>query len=201
METPENLSPDHSHEKKSSKTSKKKSKVARRFNDEQIKSLESIFKLDTKLDPKKKFEIARDLELQPRQVAIWFQNKRARWKSKQIEQEYKVLKANYDHLYMQFDDMKREKQSLQMQLEELNYVLKNLDNNSKENPNSSNEEVEEIKNLKYLDKNEEQEFLRWGEEDEEEISHLTTSPGKWSDLSTNGVIFNHSSDTSNWWET
>lgn len=120
MESPENSSPQESesaHEEKTPTTTKKKIKNhPRRFNDEQIKSLESIFKLETKLEPRKKLQIARDLGLQPRQVAIWFQNRRARWKSKQIEQEYKVLRSNYDILSMQFDELKREKQSLQMQV-------------------------------------------------------------------------------------
>ncbi|KAA8540082.1 hypothetical protein F0562_026774 [Nyssa sinensis] len=66
-----------------------------------------------------------ELGLQPRQVAIWFQNKRARWKSKQIEQDYSVLKANYDNLYAQFESLKKEKQSLLIQFQKLSDLLKN----------------------------------------------------------------------------
>ncbi|GKC75208.1 homeobox-leucine zipper protein ATHB-12-like protein [Tanacetum coccineum] len=51
---------------------------SRRFSDEQIKSLESLFKTENKLEPRKKLEMARELGLHPRQVAIWFQNRRAR---------------------------------------------------------------------------------------------------------------------------
>lgn len=95
---------------------KKKNKNTKRFSDEQIRSLESIFKLDTKLEPKKKIQLARELELQPRQVAIWFQNRRARWKSKQLEQEYRALKTNYDNLNSQFEFLKEEKESLLAQV-------------------------------------------------------------------------------------
>jgi len=92
---------------------KKKSKNnKRRFSDEQVKSLETIFESETKLEPRKKVQVARDLGLQPRQVAIWFQNKRARWKSKQIEKNYRILKANYDNLKARFDSIKKEKESL-----------------------------------------------------------------------------------------
>ncbi|XP_009601707.1 uncharacterized protein LOC107810623 [Nicotiana tabacum] len=105
--------------------SNKKSKDGKRFTDEQVKLLEFMFKLETKLEPRKKLELARDLGLQPRQVAIWFQNRRARWKSKQMEHEYRVLKAEFDGLNMQFESLKQEKESLLKQLEELNDQLEN----------------------------------------------------------------------------
>lgn len=102
---------------------KMKNKNSRRFSDEQIRSLESIFELETKLEPKKKVKIARELGLQPRQIAIWFQNRRARWKSKRIEQEYSTLKASYDTLKFRFESVMEEKQALLNQLQKLNYIL------------------------------------------------------------------------------
>jgi homeobox-leucine zipper protein len=95
---------------------KNKIKNKRRFSDEQIKSLESIFESETRLEPRKKVQLARELGLQPRQVAIWFQNRRARWKSKQMEQEYRALKDDYDNLASQFESLKKEKQSLVIQV-------------------------------------------------------------------------------------
>ncbi|KAI3449303.1 hypothetical protein Pfo_005968 [Paulownia fortunei] len=100
-------------------TKKKKSKNKRRFSDEQIRSLEVMFESETKLEPKKKLQLAKELGLQPRQVAIWFQNKRARWKSKHIEKEYSILLANYNNLASQFESLKKEKQSLLIQLQKL----------------------------------------------------------------------------------
>lgn len=102
---------------------KTRNKNRRRFSEEQIRSLESIFESDTKLDPRRKLQLARELGLQPRQVAIWFQNRRARWKSKEIEQSYRVLKANYDSLYSQFECLKKENQLLLTQLQDLNDLL------------------------------------------------------------------------------
>lgn len=95
---------------------KKKNKNKRRFSDEQIKSLESMFESETKLEPRKKLQLARELGLQPRQVAIWFQNKRARWKSKQIEHDYSILLSNYNVLASRFENLKKEKQSLLLQV-------------------------------------------------------------------------------------
>ncbi|MCD7463883.1 hypothetical protein HAX54_051644 [Datura stramonium] len=106
-------------------SSKKKSEDGKRFTDEQVKVLESTFEQKTNLEPSKKLELARDLGLQPRQVAIWFQNRRARWKTKQLEHQYRLLKAEFDILAMQFESLKKEKESLLKQLEELNDQLEN----------------------------------------------------------------------------
>ncbi|CAH2057717.1 unnamed protein product [Thlaspi arvense] len=92
----------------------------RRFSDEQIKSLEMMFESETRLEPRKKVQLARELGLQPRQVAIWFQNKRARWKSKQLETEFNILRQNYNNLASQFESLKKEKQALVSELQRLN---------------------------------------------------------------------------------
>ncbi|XP_054789111.1 homeobox-leucine zipper protein ATHB-12-like [Prosopis cineraria] len=100
---------------------RKKNKIenGRRFSDEQIRSLECIFESESKLEPRKKMQLARDLGLQPRQVAIWFQNRRARWKSKRIEQEYRKLRDEYDNLSSLFESIKKEKESLQAEVQKL----------------------------------------------------------------------------------
>ena len=95
---------------------RKKSRNKKRFSDEQVQYLESIFESDSKLEARKKEELAVELGMQPRQVAIWFQNKRARWKSKQIEHDYKALRASYDALTSRFESLKEEKQSLLTQV-------------------------------------------------------------------------------------
>ncbi|XVF80289.1 hypothetical protein PTKIN_Ptkin15bG0058800 [Pterospermum kingtungense] len=107
-------------------TKKKRNKNKRRFSDEQIKSLELMFESESRLEPRKKLQVARELGLQSRQVAIWFQNKRARWKSKQLERDYSILQADYNNLASKFESLKKEKQALVIQLEKLNHSLKKL---------------------------------------------------------------------------
>ncbi|KAK3025364.1 hypothetical protein RJ639_044904 [Escallonia herrerae] len=93
----------------------------RRLNMEQVKTLEKNFELGNKLEPERKMHLARALGLQPRQIAIWFQNRRARWKTKQLEKDYEVLKR-------QFDALKAEKDSLQSQNHKLHSELMALKN-------------------------------------------------------------------------
>jgi homeobox-leucine zipper protein len=88
----------------------------KRFSEDQIKSLESMFATQTKLEPRQKLQLARELDLQPRQVAIWFQNKRARWKSKQLELEYSALRDDYDALLCSYESLKKEKHALLKQV-------------------------------------------------------------------------------------
>ncbi|XP_042049096.1 homeobox-leucine zipper protein ATHB-13-like isoform X1 [Salvia splendens] len=78
----------------------------RRLNLEQVKTLEKNFELGNKLEPERKMQLARALGLQPRQIAIWFQNRRARWKTKQLEKDYDLLRR-------QFDAVKAENDALQ----------------------------------------------------------------------------------------
>lgn len=84
----------------------------RRLSVEQVKALEKNFEIDNKLEPERKVKLAQELGLQPRQVAIWFQNRRARWKTKQLERDYGVLKSNFDALKRNRDSLQRDNDSL-----------------------------------------------------------------------------------------
>ncbi|CAM6034991.1 unnamed protein product [Sphagnum compactum] len=88
----------------------------RRLNFDQVKSLEKNFELENKLEPERKIQLAKELGLQPRQVAVWFQNRRARWKTKQLERDYQVLSLDYNRLKNQLEAVLQEKQELQAKL-------------------------------------------------------------------------------------
>ncbi|KAJ7517332.1 hypothetical protein O6H91_21G019200 [Diphasiastrum complanatum] len=89
----------------------------RRLSAEQVRSLEMSFEIDNKLEPERKLQLASELGLQPRQVAIWFQNRRARWKTKQLERDYDILKAAYDSLLSEKEKLQAEIVSLNVKLQ------------------------------------------------------------------------------------
>ncbi|KAL8200061.1 hypothetical protein R6Q57_011400 [Mikania cordata] len=91
----------------------------RRLSLDQVKALEKYFETENKLDPERKMKLAQELGLQPRQVAVWFQNHRARWKTKQLERDYGVLKASFDSLKHNYDSLKLDNDSLIKQIREL----------------------------------------------------------------------------------
>ncbi|KAL8229245.1 hypothetical protein R6Q57_014145 [Mikania cordata] len=74
--------------------------------------LEEAFKHHSSLNPKQKQELARELKLRPRQVEVWFQNRRARTKLKQTE-------MNFEHLKKCCEKLTDENRKLQKELQEL----------------------------------------------------------------------------------
>ncbi|KAF3505372.1 hypothetical protein F2Q69_00044816 [Brassica cretica] len=77
----------------------------KRLSLEQVMALEKSFELGNKLEPERKMQLAKALGLQPRQIAIWFQNRRARWKTKQLERDYDSLKKQFDVLKSDNDSL------------------------------------------------------------------------------------------------
>ncbi|KAL2498872.1 Homeobox-leucine zipper protein ATHB-16 [Abeliophyllum distichum] len=95
----------------------------RRLSVDQVKALEKNFEVENKLEPERKVKLAQELGLQPRQVAVWFQNRRARWKTKQLERDYGVLKANFDALKHSYETLELDNETLLKQIRELKSKL------------------------------------------------------------------------------
>ncbi|KAG2286524.1 hypothetical protein Bca52824_046128 [Brassica carinata] len=105
----------------------------RRLSINQVRALEKNFELENKLEPERKVKLAQELGLQPRQVAVWFQNRRARWKTKQLEKDYGVLKTQYDSLRHNFDSLRRDNDSLLQEISKLKSKLKGEEEEGEEN--------------------------------------------------------------------
>ncbi|KAG9448711.1 hypothetical protein H6P81_008676 [Aristolochia fimbriata] len=88
----------------------------RRLTPEQVLLLERSFEAENKLEPERKSQLAKKLGLQPRQVAVWFQNRRARWKTKQLERDYDLLKSSYDSLLSDFEAVRKENEKLKSEV-------------------------------------------------------------------------------------
>ncbi|KAK4743327.1 hypothetical protein SAY87_001328 [Trapa incisa] len=83
-----------------------------RLSKEQSAFLEESFKEHSTLNPKQKLDLAKQLNLRPRQVEVWFQNRRARTKLKQTEIDCEYLKRYCETLT-------EENRRLQKELQEL----------------------------------------------------------------------------------
>lgn len=88
----------------------------RRLTVDQVQFLEKSFEVENKLEPERKTQLAKELGLQPRQVAIWFQNRRARWKTKQLEKDYDTLQASLNALKADYGNLLKEKDKLKQEV-------------------------------------------------------------------------------------
>nr|CAB3496586.1 unnamed protein product [Digitaria exilis] len=83
-----------------------------RLTKEQSALLEDRFKEHSTLNPKQKVALAKQLNLRPRQVEVWFQNRRARTKLKQTEVDCEFLKRCCESLTEENRRLQRELQEL-----------------------------------------------------------------------------------------
>lgn len=83
-----------------------------RLSKEQSAFLEESFKEHNTLNPKQKHGLAGQLNLRPRQVEVWFQNRRARTKLKQTEVDCEYLKKCCETLTEENRKLHKELQEL-----------------------------------------------------------------------------------------
>ncbi|XP_057787302.1 homeobox-leucine zipper protein HAT22-like [Salvia miltiorrhiza] len=79
-----------------------------RLTRDQTTLLEDSFRQHTTLNTGQKQTLAEKLNLKPRQVEVWFQNRRARSKLKQTEVECEILKKNCERLSDENRRLKKE---------------------------------------------------------------------------------------------
>ncbi|CAN8328134.1 unnamed protein product [Cochlearia groenlandica] len=150
-------------EVKAPKRRRKKSKAAdgsnglfrkRKLTDEQMNMLELSFGDDHKLESERKDRLAAELRLDPRQVAVWFQNRRARWKNKRLEEEYNKLKNSHDNVVVDKCRLESEVLQLKEQLydaeREIQRLAERVEVGSSNSPISSSISVEANENMAFF---------------------------------------------------
>ncbi|XP_031255288.1 homeobox-leucine zipper protein ATHB-52-like [Pistacia vera] len=95
----------------------------KRLTQDQIRLLETSFNSNRKLQVDCKLELARRLGLLPRQVTIWYQNRRAREKIHTIELDHKTIQLELDSVLL---ENRRLEQEVCMLKHELNKVQQML---------------------------------------------------------------------------
>ncbi|KAJ4794097.1 homeobox leucine zipper protein [Rhynchospora pubera] len=85
-----------------------------RLSQDQAAFLEESFKAHSTLNPKQKLALAKQLNLRPRQVEVWFQNRRARTKLKKTEMDYEYLKRCCQMLTLENKRLQREVAELRL---------------------------------------------------------------------------------------
>ncbi|KAG6507958.1 hypothetical protein ZIOFF_033313 [Zingiber officinale] len=89
-----------------------------------VNLLERSFEEENKLEPERKSELARKLGMQPRQVVVWFL---ARWKNKQLEQDFDRLKSSYESLLADHAALFKDNEGLRLEKLSLDPQLKSKD--------------------------------------------------------------------------
>ncbi|KMZ69525.1 Homeobox leucine zipper protein [Zostera marina] len=98
----------------------------RRLTEDQVKFLEMKFWEERKLESGRKVQLAKELGIDPKQVAVWFQNRRARSKSKKLEEDYMNLKSLHDSIVIQKCHHQTEIVKLTKQLSEAQEEIRKL---------------------------------------------------------------------------
>ncbi|KAL5704838.1 hypothetical protein ACHQM5_023209 [Ranunculus cassubicifolius] len=111
----------------------------RKLSVEQVNSLEYNFTIDHNLETQRKEKIAAELGLDPQQVAIWFQNRRVRWRIKKQEEEYFKLKTAHERVVLEKSHLEQEVLRLKAQLSDTEIEKKKLVERSKGGVSSSSQ--------------------------------------------------------------
>lgn len=94
-----------------------KSNKKKRLTQEQVRLLEASFNGNNRLEPERKLQLAQELDIPPRQIAIWYQNKRARWKNQSLELDYTALHMQLEAALTQKKQLEKEAQRLRLELQ------------------------------------------------------------------------------------
>ncbi|KAK1416750.1 hypothetical protein QVD17_25866 [Tagetes erecta] len=100
-------------------TQKQHKHSTKRLTEDQVRLLESNFDSSKKLEPERKLQLSRLLGIPPRQIAIWYQNKRARWKNQSLEHDYARLQVQLEATLVETRHLQKEVEQLRTELKKV----------------------------------------------------------------------------------
>lgn len=109
---------------------KHQNKHKKRLTEDQVRLLESSFNFNNKLDPEHKSRLALELGVPPRQVAIWYQNKRARDKIQGLEVDHRSLQLQLEGALSDNSRLKEEVERLKAELNRIQSALGSFNSSS-----------------------------------------------------------------------
>ncbi|XP_073025308.1 homeobox-leucine zipper protein ATHB-52-like [Primulina eburnea] len=112
-------------------------KNKKRLNQEQVRILETNFSFNKKLEPDLKYQLALELGVPPRQVSIWYQNKRAREKNQSLETDHRALQQRLENVLAENASLRGEVERLRGEV----YRIQELFNGFNSSVSSSCDEV------------------------------------------------------------
>lgn len=130
---------DHHHQFQHTQTRKHQTKhINKRLSENQVRILESNFINSNKLDPNRKCQLAVDLGVPPRQVSIWYQNRRARDKTQSLELDHRALQLRLESVLAQNATLVGEIERLKDELAKIQGVFINSSSSTCDEVGSSN---------------------------------------------------------------
>jgi len=100
-----------------------RAKHKKRLTEEQLSILEKCFASNMKLEAEQKFHLANQLGVPPRQVAVWYQNKRARWKTQSLEMDHGVLQAKLENVMAEKKQLEKDVERLKAELKKAQEMM------------------------------------------------------------------------------
>ncbi|XP_062096328.1 homeobox-leucine zipper protein HAT7-like [Humulus lupulus] len=102
----------------------------KRLNEHQVRVLERNFNYEKKLEQEHKHQLADQLGIPARQVAVWYQNKRARWRTQSLEVDCTTLQHRLDTALAEKRRLEGEVLVLRGELDMACQALQLTDNNN-----------------------------------------------------------------------
>ncbi|KAL3503182.1 hypothetical protein ACH5RR_037631 [Cinchona calisaya] len=99
--------------------------IKKRLSQDKVRLLEANFTPSKKLEPERKVQLAQQLGVPPRQIAIWYQNKRARWKNQSLEIDFSALQLRLETALAEKRQLEKQVEQLQVELQKTRETLLN----------------------------------------------------------------------------